>query len=112
MATAGLGRYHASSFGPTSSLRQNQGCFRDSRLWLHQPPNAKRGTLHFPAVSDQRPLFDALITVTAGQSRSTSRPPLEGLRWGAYFVVFQVLFVIINWLLASPNLAITLFYEL
>jgi hypothetical protein len=50
----GLGRYHASSFGPTSSLRQNQGWFRDSRR-LYQTPNVKLGTLCVPVLSNQRP---------------------------------------------------------
>jgi hypothetical protein len=44
---------HASSFGPTSSLRQNQGYFRESRrlYWLHQTPNAKRCMFLSPSTS-------------------------------------------------------------
>jgi hypothetical protein len=36
------------------------------------------------------------------------RPPLGKGRYRAYLVVSQVLFVIINWLLASRNLVIRL----
>jgi hypothetical protein len=79
------GRYHARSFGPTSSLRQNQGYFRDSRR-LHQTPHAKRGTLYVPVLSDQRPLFEVLITALGApnvicyplfairEARSTAQP--------------------------------------
>jgi hypothetical protein len=57
----GLGRYHASSFGPTSSLRQTQGCFGDSRRYrLHQ--DAQRETLYVQVFPTSARLFDALIT--------------------------------------------------
>ena len=56
----GFGRYHASSFGPNSSLRQIRV------FWGQSPqpvaPDAERETLYVPVLSDQRPLFDALIT--------------------------------------------------
>src|SRR5260221_8663717 len=69
----GLGRYHASSFGPTSSLRQNQGCFRDSRRYrLQQTPNAEPMFLPFSTSPEgflgQRPLFERteIVAIRSG----------------------------------------------
>jgi hypothetical protein len=70
----GLGRYLASSFGPTSSLRQIRGVLGDSRRYrLHQTPNAKRCT--FLSLPTSVRLFDALITDYRSDYRLLARPP-------------------------------------